>query len=338
MEDYLQNANTKFNKYQSTLEEIDFYNLPDEVREQFLDYITSIVFIRNLISPNRPYVQDLPKDEAGRAIIDFSNPPLYEDISAFIPTASLFKEQGILNPYKPNKNPQSDYYKWLGRDIYRSWNGRLDKKTGMWIPGEMYWYLNYCMMTQTVTDKNGVKIKNTTVPEFWEGQWWRFLGWYKARIENVNFAEIAGRRKGKSFSAAGKACRDFFIGESESHRTNNHDLFVADNLQYLTAGGVLNKLDSMINFVMENTEICNDRYGNIDKMLWISGYYDLESKSRKGSLNEIIGMTIADDPDKPRGKEAGFVYFEEFGNFGKLQKHMILQNTVLKKVKTLQEL
>lgn len=320
MKDYLQNTDTRFNKFQSSLEKIDFYSLPEEVREQFMECITNITFIRNLISVDRPYIQDLPRDEFGKAIIDFSNPPLYESIDTFIPTNKIFKETGMLNPYKPNPAKQSDYYKWIGRDVYRSWNGVLDKNTGMWIPGDMYWYLNYCMITQAQKEKN-VTRKIVSVPEFWEGQWWRFLGWDKARKEGYNFAEIASRRKGKSFSAAAHACRDFFNGESEVVRKNVKDLFIADNSEYLTSSGVLNKFESMIDFIAQNTQLPKTRIrSNLNSMEWTSGYIDLNTKTKMGSNNQVLGLTIADDPDKPRGKEAAFIYFEEFGNFGKLQQ------------------
>ena len=51
------------NKYQTpiTQELLDKY--PQEVQEQFLDFINNVPYIKNLISPNRSYTKDLPKDE-----------------------------------------------------------------------------------------------------------------------------------------------------------------------------------------------------------------------------------------------------------------------------------
>ena len=68
------------NKYQTpiTQELLDKY--PQEVQEQFLDFINNVPYIKNLISPNRPYTRDLTKDENGGAIIDLTNPPLHEDM------------------------------------------------------------------------------------------------------------------------------------------------------------------------------------------------------------------------------------------------------------------
>ncbi|MBQ9254860.1 MAG: hypothetical protein IJ180_11325 [Bacteroidales bacterium] len=317
----LNNVNTKFNKFQSTLEEIDFFKFPDEVREQFLECLNSIIFIQNLTSYKRPYVQDLPRDDKGRAIIDFTNPPLYTNSDFFRPTGILYEQEKKLNPYKPTAAKQSDYYKWIGRDVYRSWNGYLNKENGMWIPGDMYWYLNYCMMDKVFTDEDGTDRAEVSVPSFWEGQWWRFLGWYTARQNKVNFAEIASRRKGKSNCAAARGCRDFYIGESEKAQTNIKDLYVADSAVYLNKGGVLNLFEPMIDFIARNTSLSHQRIkNNLNEMEWVSGYTDLNTRTKMGSLNQVLGLTISDDPDKPRGKAASFIYFEEFGNFGRLQQ------------------
>lgn len=319
--DNLQNTDTKFNKFQSSLEEIDFFSWPDEIREQFLECITVIPFIHNLISPSRPYVQDLARDEEGKAIIDFTNPPLYTNADFFTPTANLYKEKGVLNPYHPSKNPQSDYARYLGTDVRRSYNGYLNHETGMWIPGDMYWYINYCIIQQNKRNKNGISYKSDDIPKFWEGQWWRFLGWDTARKQGLNFAEIASRRKGKSYSAAGRACRDFYLGENEFHRRDVRDIFIADNTQYLIADGTLNKFESMINFVATHTQLPKLRLkDNLNSMNWVLGYMDLNTKLPAGLQNQVMGITISDDPDKPRGKAASFIYFEEFGSFGRLQQ------------------
>lgn len=36
-----------------------------------------------------------------------------------------------------------------------------------------------------------------------------------------------------------------------------------------------------------------------------------------GTLNEVIGIAVKDDPDKPRGKRNQKTIWEEFGTFAK---------------------
>lgn len=53
-------------------------------------------------------------------------------------------------------------------------------------------------------------------------------------------------------------------------------------------------------------------------MDWIVGYQDLDTGTRKGTLNEVLGVSAKDDPDKLRGKRSSTIIIEEFGNFPKI--------------------
>ncbi len=47
----------KTNKYQTPITEELLSSYPDEVREQFMDAISTIPLIQNLISPSRPAIE-----------------------------------------------------------------------------------------------------------------------------------------------------------------------------------------------------------------------------------------------------------------------------------------
>ena len=102
-----------FNKYQSSLEELQIDSYPQEVQDEFYEAINGIPFIRHLISPTRQKCEDLPRDSKGRAIIDITNPPIIEDTDYFRPTALHFKKYGCLTRLRPNPNPNSEFGKWL---------------------------------------------------------------------------------------------------------------------------------------------------------------------------------------------------------------------------------
>ena len=55
------------NRYQTPVTQELLDSLPSEVAEQLMDCLTNIQFIKNLISPDRPYYKDLPRDERGAA-------------------------------------------------------------------------------------------------------------------------------------------------------------------------------------------------------------------------------------------------------------------------------
>ena len=46
---------------------------------------------------------------------------------------------------------------------------------------------------------------------------------------------------------------------------------------------------------------------------WVSGYK--QGKITKGSQNSILGIAVDGNPDKPRGKRASYIFFEEFASF-----------------------
>ena len=135
--------NLVFNKYQSSLEELNIESYPQEVQEQFFDFINNVPFIRDLISPNRPYYKDLPKDERGAAIVDIVNPPIMEDANYFRQAALHYLKHGCYTFLRPNSNPNSEYRKFWDEEIRRCHEGLIRPSDGAWISGYHYWFLNY---------------------------------------------------------------------------------------------------------------------------------------------------------------------------------------------------
>lgn len=44
------------------------------------------------------------------------------------------------------------------------------------------------------------------------------------------------------------------------------------------------------------------------------GYEDLNTGTKKGSLNEVIGVSVKDDESKLRGKRGSLIVLEEIGS------------------------
>ena len=77
----------QFNKFQTSLEDLGIDNYPQEIKEAFYDFITNVPYIKSLVSPDRPYAKDCPRDDEGRIIVDLTNPPIITDTDYFRPTA-----------------------------------------------------------------------------------------------------------------------------------------------------------------------------------------------------------------------------------------------------------
>jgi hypothetical protein len=100
------------NKYQTPVTQELLDSLPSEVAEQLIDCLTNIEFVKRLISPDRPYYKDLPRDSRGAAIVDITNPPILEDADYFRQPALHFQKHGCYTFLKPNSNPNSEYRKF----------------------------------------------------------------------------------------------------------------------------------------------------------------------------------------------------------------------------------
>ena len=309
----------EFNKYQSTLEELHIDSYPQEVQNEFYEAINGVPYISNLISVNRPYVQDLPKDEKGRAIIDLSNPPIVKNTDYFRPTALHYQQYGCLTNLRPNANPNSEFGKWFYTELDRIWNG-MTRPDGAWITGDMYFYLNYCPIIQSKIRK-GTKVADRVVdlPEFWEGVDWRFKGIEKARNEGHHFAEIAKRGASKSYCVASILAKLFVVGENKENCQKVRALVMAYQKEYLTKDGTLNKFVDIKDFLTEQTQFPSRMLKrSLQEMQWKMGYIDVDTGIEKGTQNEVMGVSSKDDPDKARGKRASRIIIEEFGNFPKI--------------------
>ena len=313
-----------FNKYQSSLEELKIEDYPQEVQEQFFDCINNIPYIKSLISPTRLKAKDLPKDSDGKIIIDLTKPHILEDMDYFRPSAIHYQTYGVYTKLRPNPNPNSEYGKWIREEIRRCYEGYVRESDGEWITGDMYFFLNYCPIPQTRMIKGSKKGERVIdFPEFWEGIYYRFHYIYQAQYGGIsdveggkNGCEISSRGKSKSLTMAAIMAKRFVLGENKDVNKEVKCMATAYQKQYLTSDGILNKFQSYIDFLAQNTQFPSRRLkSSIQDMQWRMGYVDLDTGTSKGTLNEVIGVSSKDDPSKIRGKRLHFIVVEEFGSF-----------------------
>lgn len=318
----------KMNKYQTELTEELLSSLPDEVKDQLLDIINNVEFVRRLVSPSREYAKDRPRDDRGRIIVDLANPHILEDMDYFRPTALHFKKHNCFTLLRPNANPNSEYGKWVREEKRRCWEGYVRESDGEWIPGPLYFYMNYCPIIQSKIRK-GTKQADRIIdfPEMWEGIYWRFHymeqarsgGLYNSFMGGNHGAELASRGKSKSYSMASVLTHNFVLGENATACQSITSLATAYQKEYLTKDGVLNKFVSMANFCAKNTQFPRRRLKNsLQDMTWVMGYKDAELDIEKGTQNSVLGVSSKDDESKLRGKRAAFIGIEEFGTFPRL--------------------
>ena len=312
-----------FNKYQSTPEDLNLESYPKEVQEQFWDFLNNVPYINYMVK-ERPRAKDLPKDDKGRIIVDITKPHILEDMDYFRPSALTYKQTGQYTTLRPNPNPNSEYGKWIREEIRRCYEGYVRESDGEWVTGNMYFFMNYCPIPMTkITGKSKKGERVIDFPEFWEGIYYRFHYIEQAQNGGLfdetggnNGCEISSRSKSKSLTMAAIMAKYFVLGESNNVNQAVKCMATAYQKQYLTSDGILNKFQSYIDFLAQNTQFPSKRLkSSLQDMSWKMGYLDLDTGTQRGTLNEVIGVSAKDDPSKVRGKRLHFIIVEEFGSF-----------------------
>ena len=319
------------NKYQTQLTSELLSSLPEEVVEQLYDCINNIPFIKNLISPNRKYARDLPRDDKGRIIVDITNPHIIEDADYFRPAALHYMKHGCYTFLRPNSNPNSEFRKFWDEERRRCWEGYVRPSDGEWVTGFCYWFLNYCpMLVNEVVKGSKMAIRKESFPFFFEGIYWRFHYLQQARLSGKHAIELAKRGCAKSYSLAAIMSHNLILGENEESRRRVITVLTAYQKEYLSDSkdGTLSKFKPEINFVFGNTPFPRLLLKNSpNDMTWQMGYKD-EFGIEKGSLNQVLAVSAKDDSEKLRGKR-GWILFEEMGSFkGLLSLYDITRKSV----------
>lgn len=319
------------NKYQTELTEELMNTLPQEVQEQLLETLTTVEFVKRLISPNRPYARDLPRDEKGRIIVDITNPHIIEDADYFRQPALHFLKYGCYTFLKPNSNPNSEFRRYWDEEKRRCYEGYVRESDGEWVTGFNYWFMNYCpMMVNRLIEGRKKAIRTEAFPFFFEGIYWRFHYLWQAREGGKHAIELAKRGCAKSYSLAAIMSHNLILGESEESNRRVITVLTAYQKEYLKddKDGTLSKFKPSINFSFANTPFPHLMLKNSpNEMSWQMGYKD-EYGVEKGSLNQVLAVSAKDDSEKLRGKR-GWILFEEMGSFkGLLSLYDITRKSV----------
>ena len=308
------------NKCQTEYSKEYIESLPKEVQEQYYDFITNVPYISKLLSDNRKYAKDLPRDSEGKIIIDITEPHILENTDYFRPSAIHYQQYGCYTKLKPNANPNSEYGKWIREEVRRCWEGYIRPEDGEWITGDMYFFLNYCPIQLIKKDSNGKSIRTIDFPKFWDGHYYKSHYLNQCRNEGHHAAELASRGKGKSYYAASMLAKRFILGESNDVKKKVQCVATASERKYIQgANQLLDMFQYYIDFCANNTEFPRQRItSSLQNLSWTMGYIDSETNTRRGTENSVIGITSKDDESKLRGSRGVLYLLEEAGSFPRL--------------------
>lgn len=299
-----------------------FDSLNQEVREELMEFVSSIDFIKKIISPDIKRARDLPRDENGKIIIDVTEPHKLEDMDYFRPSALHFIKTGRYTDYKPSKVPNSPFRKWISEERRRCYEGYVRESDGEWITGDYYFFLNYCpMMSQMKDEKAGISVMKMGFPLVMDGQYYFSHYIWQARLHNNNAVCLASRGRGKSAFTGSMLAKRAELGETSEARKFCSSMVVASATKFLDgAETIIGRFTKYLDHVAKNTKWPRRRIRNTTNNLrWEIGYMNNDG-TKGGVQNTVVGVTVGDDPGKIRGSRASLFVIEEFGSFGKLKE------------------
>lgn len=310
----------EFNKCQTPLEDLHLESYPKEVQEQWWDFLNNVPFIKWMVSKDRPLVSELPRDDEGKVKIDVTKPPILEHTEYFSRTARIWEKTGMYNSLRPNRNPNSDYGKWIREERRRGWEGLIDPSTGMWVTGDYYWMLNYCPMHLVEKKSNGMSIRVVKHPKFWDGQFLVSHYFNQARVEGHHAIELASRGRGKTSFGAAMLAKRFILGESNDNKEGIQCLVTAaDRTKLIGTNQILSVFIDDIDFSAKETQFERARLrSSVQELSWQMGYKLTGSDVKYGSKNEVTGIISGVNQDKLNGSRGVLYLIEEAGIFKNL--------------------
>ena len=295
-----------------------FKECPQEVQEQFWDFLNNVPFINWLVSSNRPFVSQLPRDEEGKAIIDVTKPPILENSNFFRQTAiTWINNKHRYTNLKPNKNPNSEFGKWFNEEKRRGWEGLVDPDTGMWVTGDYYWMLNYCPMHLVHKRSDGMDVRIVAHPNLWDGQFFNSHYVYQARLKKRHAAMLASRGKGKTSFGAAALAKRFIIGEFADNKDEVQSFVTASDKAKLTdPNQILPVFVDNLDFCAKNTQFAARRLkSSWQELEWKMGFKKSGSDVEYGSKNTVSGVLTGVNQDKLNGSRGVLYLIEEAGIF-----------------------
>ena len=310
-----------FNHYNSSIESLELENAKQEILDNFYDFLDNVPFIRYMVNPLRPTAKDLPKDESGKIIVDITKPHILEDMDYFRPSALHYIKYGTYTNLRPNPNPNSEFGKWIREETRRCFEGYVRPSDGEWITGDYYFFLNYCpMLVSQKVDGTNKAIRTESFPSVWDGHYLMSHYLEQARNKGKQAAALSSRGRGKSYWGAGMLAKRFVLGVGKDGESRKRTSFIlASDTSKLVAGDqTLDKFQYDIDFIKENMQWPSMRLTDaLQKMQWKMGYVDLNTGTKKGTLNSVVGFSVVDEA-KIRGSRGDLFLFEEAGSFPKL--------------------
>lgn len=212
---------------------------------------------------------------------------------------------------------------------------------GMWIPGRMYFWLNFFQVYQvpralmrkqaTEFQKYGklrgapIADKDWDFPSFYEvhWEWWNYkhIAWNGGTFEGLycpGGKHIGcAKTRGAGFSYL-EACDGVY---NYNFIPGSQNYYFASREDFLVGDAILDKVEHNLDFINKHIPFWkqNRQKGNsLKQMEFKASFVDTQGQLQ-GDMSAIMGI-IVNDPNKTRGKRGRKITFEESGSFRNLKQ------------------
>lgn len=235
-----------------------------------------------------------------------------DNANKFREAAISFQKNGY---YCPHPRGTTAYKKYWDEESRRCIEG-YTAPDGEWISGYFYFYLNFSPIIkreEVTIVKNGKEYKKLesvrNFPDFWDYDRAFFDAVEEAENNNKHLTFLKPRGVGASFKGSSMLARNFFlIRESTS-------LAITEEQEHLIKDGILTKCWDIVDFINEHTAWFKKSQKTNTKLHKRASFVINDGKTEKevGYKSEIIGISVKNDPDKPRGKRFKLAVVDEIG-------------------------
>ena len=273
--------------------------------------------------------------DSGGFLMNINPDAKFVNVHLLTEMADFYRENKKYTFLKEDTIPHRQFRK---REEYRRKNGFTapclwvnGETKDLWIPGNMYNYLNYTLIEQLdtssvkVTDKAAVGRKIYDFPKFIDAQYWTFMVMDFVHNNGLHLIIDKTRRGGFSYIMASDSANDINLNH---HKTVIH---VAVDKKYLTAkGGLTDFTLNNLRFYETKTPFIRGILSS-DKENFMLGYKLTNGTVSPDSWNSgLFSVSAMNNPDCAIGKDAMKVKTEEVSTMENFDEYVAVTEPAMR--------
>ena len=207
--------------------------------------------------------------------------------------------------------PYREYWKEQG---HRSLHGYRNPKTGVWVTGYHYFFLNFKQLEIVDDPYAPVSTKSTSFPRFWAIHWHFFMAIKEAEDNGKHLTLLKPRGTGFSELFSSMGARDYTL------QRRKKSFYFAAHKDFLLGEGIVQKVWDNLEYLNQNTERGFKRLRQKKDTDFHRRASEVTRKGDEVWKGGEVFARIIDNPNKARGARGFKIYYEEGGSFPKVDK------------------